>query len=115
MALQSDVGTMTTAVLPGAPVSGQSGVPRQEVRRILDLKVPVSVILAERDMTVASVLDIAVGSIVEFDVPFDADLILQVVGHPIGLGQAVKVGENFGLRIASIDDVQHRIGALKGE
>ena len=48
----------------------------------------------------------------EFDVPVDADLTLEVAGRPIGKGHAVKIGENFGLRILKIDPVQQRIDAM---
>jgi flagellar motor switch protein FliN/FliY len=98
-----------------APGAGVGFTPTErEIRRILDLSVPVSVVLAERDMTVKSVLAITVGTIIEFDVPFDADLTLQVGNHSIGSGQAVKAGENFGLRIIGIQDVHERIEALGG-
>jgi flagellar motor switch/type III secretory pathway protein FliN len=55
-----------------------------------------------------------VGTIVEFEVPFDSELALQVANRTIGRGQAVKVGENFGLRITSIEPVPKRIDALGG-
>ena len=63
-------------------------------------------------MTVKSVLAISVGTIIEFDVPFDAELVLTVADQPIGTGLAVKVGERFGLRVRSIDNVRERIDAL---
>jgi flagellar motor switch/type III secretory pathway protein FliN len=86
----------------------------REIRRILGLSVPVSVSLAERDMPIKSILSLTVGSIIEFNIPFDADLTLRVANQPIGRGQAVKVGENFGLRMTSINDVHERIEALAG-
>jgi len=55
-----------------------------------------------------------VGTIVEFEVPFDTELALQVADRTIGRGQAVKVGENFGLRITNIASVPTRIDALGG-
>lgn len=85
-----------------------------DVRRILNLSVPVSVVLAERNLTIESVLQFTVGSIVEFDVPFDAELVLQAADRPIGAGLAVKVGENFGLRLSRIGTIRERIDALAG-
>jgi flagellar motor switch protein FliN/FliY len=84
------------------------------VARILGLSVPVTATLAERDMTIESIMGISVGTIVEFDVPVDAELTLSVANHAIGKGQAVKTGENFGLRITQIDNLEHRIGAMGG-
>jgi flagellar motor switch/type III secretory pathway protein FliN len=63
-------------------------------------------------MAVEMILSIRVGTILEFDVPFDAELTLCVANQPIGSGHAVKVGENFGLRIVNIDTVKDRIEAL---
>ena len=75
---------------------------------------PVSATLAERDMDIASILAINVGAILEFDVPVDAALTLYVGNHAIGRGQAIKSGENFGVKITQIDNVEHRIGAMAG-
>jgi len=86
----------------------------QDVSKILGLNVPVSVILTERKMTVESLLEITVGTIIEFDMSFDAELKMQVVNQTIGRGQAVKIGENFGLRITQIDSVKDRIDAMGG-
>jgi len=86
----------------------------KEVRRILALTVPVTVTLAERDMSIESILEITAGTIIEFDVSSDTELSLNVNNHTIGSGQAVKVGENFGLRIAAIVDVADRIDAMGG-
>jgi flagellar motor switch protein FliN/FliY len=113
-------GNINIASSVGGAVTATSGAgagstpPEREIRRILDLSVPVAVVLAERDMTVESVLALTVGTIIEFDVPFDADLMLEVGNHPIGAGHAVKAGENFGLRITGIQDVHDRIEAMGG-
>lgn len=84
------------------------------LRRILELCVPVSVVLAECDLRIEAILDMRVGTIIEFDVPFDADLTLFAANRRIGIGQAVKVSENFGLRVAEIGTVKERINALGG-
>jgi len=89
--------------------------PREaDVLRILGLAVPVSVVLADRDLRVEAILEMKVGTIIEFDVPFDSDLALFAANRRIGTGQAVKVGENFGLRVAKIGTVTERINALGG-
>ena len=83
-----------------------------DLARILELNVPVSAILAERSLTVETILQIRPGTILEFDVPFGSDLSLVVGNRILGHGQAVKIGEHFGLRITEIDTVRHRIEAL---
>lgn len=82
------------------------------VRRILRLKVPVRVRLANKQMAVGDILKIAPGSIVEFDQSVEEDLSLMVNNRQIGCGVAVKINEHFGLRITSIGDVQSRINSL---
>lgn len=98
------------APAPTAPVQER----RADVERILHLNVPVSVTLAETDMSVESILALNVGSILEFDMSFDAELSLRVGHREIGSGQAVKIGENFGLRITRMGPVEDRIDAMGG-
>lgn len=85
------------------------------LRHILELSVPVSVTLAERDMSIEELLDLAVGTIIEFETSAFADLVLCVAGVPIARGQTVKVGEKFGLQLTSIDAVRDRITAMGGK
>ncbi len=84
------------------------------VSRILELEVTLSVVLATREMTIDSILATTAGTIIEFEVPFDAELALTVGARTIGLGQTVKIGENFGLRLTQIVGVSERAGALGG-
>ncbi len=84
-----------TSTIPAAPHR-----PREaRVERILPLTVSVYVTVAERKMPIEGIVGISAGTIIEFGVPFDAELILRVGDQTIGYGQAVKVGENFGVRI----------------
>ena len=85
-----------------------------EVRRILKLQVPVIVRLATKRMTLAEVMRLGGGGILEFDKSNDAPLDLLVNNKVIGEGEAVKVGENFGLRLTSIGDVREKLDALGG-
>ena len=89
--------------------------PDPELSRILGLTVPVSVVVAEQALPIESILQITVGTILEFDVSFGAELSLVVGDRTVGRGNAVKVGENFGLRITNIGTVGQRIGALAGQ
>ncbi|MCG3137666.1 MAG: hypothetical protein HJJLKODD_01515 [Phycisphaerae bacterium] len=85
-----------------------------QVQRLLKLTVPVIVQLAERHMNMQEVLALNVGSVIEFDKRFDAELELVVTNRVIGLGHAVKVGENFGLRITRIGTIYDKVRALSG-
>lgn len=83
-----------------------------DVSRLLGLALDIRVVLAEREMPLNSILAIRPGTIIEFDVPFDAELLLYAGDRRIGVGQAVKVGEKFGLRVSRIGTVSERIQAL---
>ena len=83
-----------------------------EARRILKMRVPVIVKLAECDMPISAILKLTGGSILEFEQVADAELNLLVNNRTVGTGQAVKVGENFGLRITRIHGVEDTIKAL---
>lgn len=107
---------------PPSPVPARQPAPHSagswrpaDLRRTLALAVPVIVTLAEQDMPVRKVLKFKPGSIIEFEQPFDADLALVVANRCIGAGQAVKVGENFGLRITQIGKIGNTIQALGGK
>ena len=99
------------AVLQAQP-KNNSGQSHAELDRILRLSVPVIVKLAERKLTMAEVLRLGVGAIIEFSKASDEPLELLISNKAIGIGEAVKVGENFGLRITQIGDVKTVIRSL---
>ena len=79
---------------------------------LLTLEVPVIVQIAERIMTVAEVMSIAPGTIIELSKPADADLDILVNNKIVGTGTAVKVGENYGIRVTFVGDMTQRITAM---
>jgi len=87
----------------------------EEIQRILKLKVPVIVRLGHRRMPVDDVLALGPGAIIELPQSPDDPLDLMVNNKLIGNGVAVKIGENFGLRVAEIGDQTERIQALAGD
>lgn len=76
------------------------------------LEVPIVVLLGERQMTVTGVLALAPGAIIELPKPAEDELDLLVNNRKIGQGTAVKLGENFGIRITHIGDEADRIDAI---
>ena len=108
------LGQVPASIPDPSTLACQPGPRKPSIKRILGLSVPVAVVLAERDMPIESILETTAGTIIEFEVSFDSELTLQVANRPIGSGQAVKVGENFGLRITRIGGVRDRIDALGG-
>ena len=74
--------------------------------QILKIDVPVVVRLAEKQIPLGEVLRLVPGAIVELPKSADAELSLLVNNREIGCGTAVKVGENFGLRLSFIGDLK---------
>jgi len=83
-----------------------------EVARILRIRVPVIVRLACRQMSISVVRKLSCGGIIEFEKHVDDPLDLLINNRRIGRGEAVKVGENFGLRLTAVEAPTQRIKSL---
>lgn len=103
-----------TSPLPkaAAPAHHQA-LSARNIDRILKLRVPVVVRIAERTLRTADIMKLAPGSIVEFDRRVNDELDLMVNNRKIGTGMAVKIGEHFGLRVGFIGDARQRIASLR--
>ncbi len=82
---------------------------------ILALEVPIIVLLAERQMHVSEITALVPGAVIELSKSADDELAIHVNNKQVGSGTAVKVGENFGIRISYIGDLHERIGAMGEE
>ncbi|HUO07144.1 MAG TPA: FliM/FliN family flagellar motor switch protein [Phycisphaerae bacterium] len=102
----------------GAPSAGHSVSAElpdtPEVHRLLAIEVPVIVRLGMRRLTVGEVMRLGVGAIIEFNKSAEEELDLLANNKEIGKGHAVKVGENFGVKISSIGTVKETIRKLGG-
>ena len=76
------------------------------------LEVPVICLLGERTMSLGDVVGLLPGSIIELPKNADEELELLVNNKAVATGTAVKVGENFGIKVAFIGDVKSRIEAM---
>ena len=99
-------------VLQSAPPHASPAPSQKELERILHLSVPVIVKLAERKLSLSEVLRLGNGAIIEFFKSSDDPLELLINNKPIALGETVKVGENFGLRITQVGDVRAVIRSM---
>jgi flagellar motor switch protein FliN/FliY len=99
---------------PATPPNSAPTSPRsvQTLEQTLGLEVPVVVRLGERQMLVSEVVGWLPGSIIELAKNSDSELDLLINNKPIGCGSAVKVGENFGLRINFVGDLRTKILAM---
>jgi flagellar motor switch protein FliN len=83
--------------------------PGNNLQQIKQLEVPVIVRLGERTMTLAEILALVPGAIIELPRSAEAELELLVNNKVVGCGSAVKVGENFGIRVSYIGDLSKRV------
>ena len=85
-----------------------------ELGSILSLEVPVIVCLGETSMDFDEIISWVPGAIVQLEKSADDELDLRVNNVPIAEGRAVKVGENFGIRISFVGDLRSKIDAISG-
>jgi flagellar motor switch protein FliN/FliY len=71
-------------------------------RSLLRIKVPVVVTLATTRQPLSRVLDLAPGTILHFGKACDDPLTISVGHCDVAVGETVKVGDKFGLRIRSM-------------
>lgn len=83
-----------------------------DFKTILALDVPVIVQIGRRSLPLSDVLNWGPGAIIELAKHADDPLALHINNKPVGTGAAVKVGENFGIRIRQITSPAERVRAL---
>lgn len=71
-------------------------------RSLLKIKVPVMVTLAGKKYPLSKIVEIGPGTMIQFKKSCDQTLELEANGQIIGEGEAVKVGEKFGIRVTSM-------------
>ena len=80
---------------------------------LLRIEVPVVVTLASSRRTVREILELGPGSIITFEKSCEEMLDLYAGGHHIAVGEAVKVGDKFGLRLTSFRMPDERFETLQ--
>lgn len=81
---------------------------------ILQLKVPLIVTVGAQRISLETVLGFGPGSIVELNKAADEPLEVLINNKEVGTGEAIKVGENFGVRITKMLPAQERVQAMGG-
>lgn len=104
-AMAESLATPESLAIPESP---------HDVNMLLSMKIPVIVKVAERKLKLCDVMKFTIGSIIQFDKDAYQNVDLMVNNSTIGLGQPVKVGENFGLRVVQIGDITDTIRSLGG-
>lgn len=73
--------------------------------RLMKLPVPIAVHLAERKIDLSQLLSLAPGSLLTFEKSCEDLLDLYVNNQIYARGEAVKIGEKFGLKINELGDL----------
>ena len=103
---------------PAPPVEAKQSRTKSELpeytRSLLHIRVPISVTLATKRQPIGQIMDLGAGSIIHFEKSCEEMLDLYVGDHPVAKGEAIKVGEKFGLRITSVILPEERFKAVNG-
>ena len=84
-------------------------------RSLLRIKVPVVVTLAEKRQKLSRIVELGPGSIIQFDKSCEEMLELEVGNQAVAAGEAVKVGDKFGLRITAMVLPDERFSPVTGK
>ncbi|HEY2253657.1 MAG TPA: FliM/FliN family flagellar motor switch protein [Planctomycetaceae bacterium] len=82
------------------------------VERLRNVPVPVIVTLAEKKIEMGQILGIGTGAIITFEKSCEDLLDLYVNNRLYCRGEAVKIGEKFGIKICEVGSTKQRISAV---
>ncbi len=83
-----------------------------DIKTILNLTVPLIVHVGGQKMIMDDVLTLCPGAILELNKSAEEELTLLINNIAVGQGVAVKVGENFGIRVTQIGSPEKMIQAM---
>src|SRR6476659_4125519 len=89
--------------------AGMGRTSAESLERILDLPLMIHVQLGGRRMRISDLLELAVGSIVDLDTAAGAPLDIYANQTLIAQGEAVVVGDHYGVRITEIVTPAERV------
>ncbi len=96
------------------PASAQAAgqVAQGVLSRVLDVKVEVTVELGRRRMSIADVLHLAPNAVLEFFKKSDDPLDIRVNGRLVARGEAVVMGDRYGIRVSEVIHPNRSQGAV---
>ncbi|MCJ0081974.1 FliM/FliN family flagellar motor switch protein [Clostridioides difficile] len=89
-----------------------SEVNRNNIQRILDLKLELSVVIGRTKMTLRDILNLHKGSLIELDTLADQDVEILIDNKILAYGKVVVVDLNFGVKITSIVSEEDMVKSL---
>jgi flagellar motor switch protein FliN/FliY len=91
----------------GAPPSGD--VPINDINRVLDIPVQLSVELGRTRVPIKHILQLGQGSVVELDALAGEPMDVLVNGYLIAQGEVVVVNDKFGIRLTDVVTPSERL------
>jgi len=88
------------------------GPEKEKLRALENIEVEMSIEVGRTEITIADLLRLNEGSVVELDRLAGEPLDILVNGTMIAKGEVVMVGERFGIRFSDIVDPEQRVGKI---
>lgn len=89
--------------------SGGSDVPINDIQRVLDIPVLLSVELGRTKVPIKHILQLGQGSVVELDAMAGEPMDVLVNGYLIAQGEVVVVNDKFGIRLTDVVTPSERL------
>jgi len=84
----------------------------RRIAQVMNMPVPIVVVMAEKKIELGKLLTMGPGTIISFNKSCDDLLDLCVNNRAICSGEAVKIGEKFGLKINELQSTAERLKAM---
>ncbi|MCC0627669.1 MULTISPECIES: FliM/FliN family flagellar motor switch protein [unclassified Clostridioides] len=85
---------------------------RNNIQRILDLKLELSVVIGRTKMSLKDILNLHKGSLIELDTLADQDVEILIDNKVLAYGKVVVVDLNFGVKVTSIVSEEDMVKSL---
>jgi flagellar motor switch protein FliN/FliY len=108
-------GTSAGEALSDAPASLLESMAPAYSRNLLKIEVPLTVTLAAKKQPIRQIVNLGPGSIIQFNKSCEEMLEVELAGRIVAVGEAVKVGDKFGVRLTSIVLPDERLVALRAK
>jgi len=86
----------------------------ENLERAMQIKLPVVVDIAEKNIFLEEVFNLKEGGVLVFDKPVDSLMNIMVNNQKIGTGEVIIIGEKFGVQVKTILSKRERIASLHG-
>ena len=97
------------AAAAGTPAAANAQAPLQDIHRVLDIPVQLTVELGRKKVPIKHVLQLGQGSIVELDKLAGEPMDVLVNGYLVAQGEVVVVNNKFGIRLTDVVTPSERL------